>query len=330
MDASSPSQAPRATRLELQRRDASITARSDAWTRLPPGDLKRNASRAARDRDPGELWSLTEAWLCTYGKAGARISPKTLESYETGVRQVLAAASDIGLLDPPRDWGAGYVRSLEDPGRQPNPMSASSVRVRLSAARALWAALRWSEATDKDPFAFVRPAKDPTPAWDKRKPYAPDHLEALLEHAQPRDRALLLLGAHGGLRIAESCALVPEDISLESRTLRVRRGKGGKARTVNLSQRLCDALGELVLERGKPVLGIAPHGARYALKRLCLEAGVPYQATHALRHASGTRLYAQTKDLETVARHLGHANLETSRIYAKWSDEALKRAVEEW
>ena len=315
---------------EIERFEGSITERTRTWISLPPGDLKRNAARAARDRDPLELWSLTESWLCTYGKAGARVSPKTLESYEVGLRQVLEAASAINLLEPPRDWGAGYVRTLEDPQRVPKPMSASSVRVRLAAARALWSALRWSGATQSDPFEFVHPAKDPTPAWEKRQPYQQSQLEALLEIAEPRERLILLLGGHAGLRIAESCALVPEDISLEQRQLRVQHGKGGKARTVNLSKRLCAALLEYPMRRGVAILGVAPHGARYALRRLCLIAGVPYSATHPLRHASGTRLYSQTKDLETVARHLGHANLETSRVYAKWSDQALKRAVEDW
>lgn len=315
---------------EIQRFTSSITDRTQTWISLPPGDLKRNAARAARDRDPLELWSLTESWLCTYGKAGARVSPKTLESYEVGVRQVLTAASAINLLEPPRDWGAGYVRTLEDPKRVPKAMSASSVRVRLAAARALWSALRWSGATQSDPFEFVHPAKDPTPAWEKRQPYQQSQLEALLDSAEPRERLILLLGGHAGLRIAESCALLPEDISVEQRQLRVQHGKGGKARTVNLSKRLCEALLEYPMQRGVAILGIAPHGARYALRRLCLSAGVPYSATHPLRHASGTRLYSQTKDLETVARHLGHANLETSRVYAKWSDQALKRAVEDW
>ncbi|NJK44156.1 MAG: site-specific integrase [Pleurocapsa sp. SU_196_0] len=316
--------------LEIQPYTATLTDRTKTWTNLAPAERKRRAAKAARDRDAQELWDLTEAWLCTYGKAGARVSPKTLETYEVGVRQALQAAESISLLDPPRDWGASYVRTLEDPGRQPKPMSPSSVRVKLAAARALWAALRWSEACERDPFDGVHAAKDPTPAWEKRKPYQERQLEQLLEIAEPRERVLLLLGAHGGLRIAESCALLPEDITLEARMLRVRHGKGGKARTVHLSKRTCDALGELVLERGQPIIGIEPHGARYALRQLCLKAGVPYQATHPLRHASGTRLYAQTKDLETVARHLGHANLETSRVYAKWSDEALKRAVEDW
>jgi integrase len=315
---------------ELQRYTATITDRSQGWISLEPGDLKRKVARIARDRDIAELWNLTEAWLCTYGKAGARISPKTLETYEVGVRQVLENASGISLLEPPRDWGAGFVRALEDPNRDPKPLSASSVRVKMAAARALWSALRWAGVTQSDPFEFVHPARDPTPAWEKRQPYAQNHLERLLEIAEPRERLILLLGGHAGLRIAESCALKPEDIDLEGRKLRVVNGKGGKSRTVNLSKRLCDTLKDLVLERGKPIIGIDPHGVRYALRQLCLKAGIPYQATHSLRHASGTRLYSETKDLETVARHLGHVNLETSRVYAKWSDEALKRAVEDW
>jgi hypothetical protein len=31
-----------------------------------------------------------------------------------------------------------------------------------------------------------------------------------------------------------------------------------------------------------------------------------------------------------VARHLGHAKLDTSRIYAKWSDEKLAESVGDW
>ncbi len=38
----------------------------------------------------------------------------------------------------------------------------------------------------------------------------------------------------------------------------------------------------------------------------------------------------QTGSLEHVARHLGHAQIETSRIYAKWSDETLREALSKW
>jgi len=65
------------------------------------------------------------------------------------------------------------------------------------------------------------------------------------------------------------------------------------------------------------------------VRRVAERAGVPTRGVHALRHYCGTRLVRQT-DLETVARHLGHATLETARVYAKWSDERLSEAVGSW
>ncbi|MFT2720330.1 site-specific integrase [Deinococcus sp. A31D244] len=51
---------------------------------------------------------------------------------------------------------------------------------------------------------------------------------------------------------------------------------------------------------------------------------------HAFRHYAGTRLVRQTGSLEHAARHLGHASLETTRVYAKWSDTALPDALASW
>ncbi len=46
--------------------------------------------------------------------------------------------------------------------------------------------------------------------------------------------------------------------------------------------------------------------------------------------AKRTCLYAETQDLETTARHLGHAILKTTRIYAKWSDRRLRETIGPW
>jgi integrase len=70
--------------------------------------------------------------------------------------------------------------------------------------------------------------------------------------------------------------------------------------------------------------------ARKRLEAVCTRAGVPYKGVHALRHYAGTRLMQQTQNLEHIARHLGHSSIETSRIYAKWSDETLREALSEW
>ncbi len=70
--------------------------------------------------------------------------------------------------------------------------------------------------------------------------------------------------------------------------------------------------------------------ARTRLQHVCKRSSVPYKGVHALRDYAGTRLMQQTKNLEHVARHLGHATLETSRTYAKWSDETLREVLSEW
>jgi site-specific recombinase XerD len=66
------------------------------------------------------------------------------------------------------------------------------------------------------------------------------------------------------------------------------------------------------------------------VQALCSAAEVTPKGVHALRHAAGTRLYAETRDLEATARHLGHRKLETTRIYAKWSDRQLRETIGRW
>ena len=76
----------------------------------------------------------------------------------------------------------------------------------------------------------------------------------------------------------------------------------------------------------------SPHGAVQALVAPLGvdEAGIPYRGIHALRHTCGTRLVRETGNLEMAARHLGHSSIETTRVYAKWSDEGLNSTVGGW
>jgi integrase/recombinase XerC len=60
----------------LVRYTGDLVSRSRDWSTLQ-GDERRRAVQAARDRDTEALWSLTEAYLVTWGKAGARTSPHT-------------------------------------------------------------------------------------------------------------------------------------------------------------------------------------------------------------------------------------------------------------
>ncbi len=302
--------------------------RARSWATLPDDERRRRAVAACQDHDAAALWDLADAHLTLHGRAGAAVSPYTRRNYKQGVTALVEGWREENLLRPRRDAGALWLRRMEADGLKP-----STVRVRLAAARALYAALRWAGATEADPLRDVHTQKDTVAPWEKRKPYLPDEVRRLLAHAQGDDRALVLLGAHAGLRVGEMLALTWDDVDLGRGELAVRHGKGGKPRTVAMSRTLTTVLDDLRVtgERGRYVL---PYRSAYSawrrLNRVCERAGVDPKGVHSLRHAAGTRVVGETGSLEEAAHHLGHASIETTRVYAKWSNTRLRATVGEW
>jgi len=304
--------------------------RARTWSTMPDDERRRRAVAAAHAREVATLQDLAEAWLVLHGKAGATVSAYTRRNYRHGVRTLVEAWREENLLHPRRAAAALWLRQLEAAGLKP-----ATVQIRLSAARSLYSALRWAAATDADPFETVRPAPDKTPRWEKRHPYRPEEIEALLRVADHEERVLILLAAHAGLRVSECLALRRADVSPARRELVVQAGKGRRRRTVPLSASLVTALQAAQARDDADPLYVLPYRsafpARQRLKRLARAAGVPYRGVHAFRHACGTRLVKQMNgDLEAAARLLGHSSIETTRVYVKWSDDRLRETVGAW
>lgn len=295
------------------------------WAELEAGERRRRAVVAAQGYEAAELWSLTEAHTFLYGRAGAGLSARTARAYREGMTRFLTHAQSraVNLLRPGRDAGAVYVRSLETEGLKP-----ASVRVHLAAARALFRALRWAGVTEADPFSDAKPAKDKVAPWDKRSPYTEEEVAALLGCASQRDQVLILLCAHGGLRISEALSLKWEDV--EAQSLLVQRGKGGKSRRVMLSGTLAATLADFRIGNAAGlVIGGTQEAARKRLRLIANHAGVSNKGFHAFRHYAGTKI-AGTLGLEDAARHLGHSSIETTRVYAKWADTSLTTTLKNW
>jgi integrase len=176
-----------------------------------------------------------------------------------------------------------------------------------------------------DAFADARAARDLTPAWEKRRPYTEEELARLLSAADPRIQALLLCG-HMGLRVGEALALDWTDLDLSARVLTV---QNGKIRWVNRSRSLMATL-EMLTGRVGAVIGGGKDAACERLHWLYKRAEVRNKGFHALRHYAGTRLLREGHSLHAAAQHLGHASIETTRIYAKWADDGLREALDDW
>ena len=311
--------------LEPQRPN-SLLERTRNLAGLSEDELKRFAAEAARDRDTEALWALLEAHLTLHGSSGSRVSVHTLTTYKRGLKDLLKAWQGENLLRPSKNAGVLYIRELE--GR----LKPASVGVKLAAAKAFYAALRWSGATDTAPFADVKAAVDKTPAWEKREAYSPTEVHWPIRVSETYTLYIVLLGAHAGLRVSEMTNLKWEDINLSEGTLKVVSGKGGKTATVNLSSTLSQELERVPLDKRTGYL--LPARSRIAVyKRLesaCRAARIKFKGVHALRHASGTRLLEDTGDITLTADHLRHSSPDTARGYAKRSNKELKKAVGEW
>jgi integrase/recombinase XerD len=173
----------------------------------------------------------------------------------------------------------------------------------------------------------------------------PAEATALLRVANPRyrtghrDRCLMQLMLHAGLRAAEVLALTVHDLDWLSGKLLVRQGKGKKDRILWLNEAVLEELRGWRARRppnargllfttlkGTPIHGSA---LRAMVKRRGEKAGLQHKDVHphTLRHTFATELYRQTKDIRLVQKALGHSDLSTTMIYTHLVDEDLEAAL---
>jgi len=220
----------------------------------------------------------------------------------------------------------------------------ATVRRHLMALRAF---CRWAQDAGRigaDPTARVKAPVEAhlSPRWlNRREQYAlVRELERAVVSADTplrrsraiRDRALVLLLLHTGLRVGEVCALEAGDVQIGERSgwVQVRGGKGNKDRRVPLNREAREALKAWLAERGEGASalfgGLTPSGVQRRLAEIGRRAGVEVHP-HALRHTFAKRLVDGGVGLPEVAALLGHSSLNTTRVYVTPGERDLERAV---
>lgn len=161
------------------------------------------------------------------------------------------------------------------------------------------------------------------------------------ETAAGAARLILELLYGCGLRASEAAGLRSTDFDLDGGFVRV-TGKGGKARSVPISDSIRAALREylrsgrtlactpesadflLLSKSGRPLTRAGIH----AVVRQCAKsAGIRARLTpHTLRHTFATHLVKGGADLRAVQEMLGHASIDTTQIYTTLAEEHLHDA----
>ncbi len=147
-----------------------------------------------------------------------------------------------------------------------------------------------------------------------------------LARENPRDYLILRLMSDAGLRRQEVVDLRVRNVSKKALHI---RGKGGKDRTVPLTEELAAALEPFCAGRspGDSVLGVGD-GVIYRVgKKYAMLAGKPEMKPHDLRHAFATRLDEKGVDIRITQELLGHSNVNTTQDYIAVSGRRLQDAI---
>ncbi|PSB60802.1 integrase [Chroococcidiopsis cubana CCALA 043] len=158
-----------------------------------------------------------------------------------------------------------------------------------------------------------------------------------------RDAALMAILRGGGLRREEAVTLELKDLNTADGSLRVRRGKGNKERTVYLPPLLLSLVEDWISIRGKTkgallchvrkgrqvvVRSLTPQSVWFVLKNRALEAGVDDFSPHDFRRTFISELLDASVDIVTVQQLAGHSDPGTTARYDRRKEETKRRAVQ--
>ncbi len=167
-----------------------------------------------------------------------------------------------------------------------------------------------------------------------------------------RDMAILTVLGNTGLRAAECCGLDTDDLDLKEGVVKIRHGKGNRARVLNIRDPELDARngGEIInaladyLRWRERTFALAPtralwltikgnrlrpEGLRTVLQTLCDEAGIDgNRPPHAFRRAYFTEQYRdQPNSLPVLVQRMGWSTNEMAKVYTRGVDLELARRV---
>ncbi|MBN1839464.1 MAG: tyrosine-type recombinase/integrase [Campylobacterales bacterium] len=160
-------------------------------------------------------------------------------------------------------------------------------------------------------------------------------------YVQAKNRLLIKLIIYTGMRVSEALGIKIKDMVKDGEYFVFQiRGKGNKPRTAMIkSEHIEKDLNEWMAYRssesallfqsrtGKP---LTQAYVSYVMDKMLLVAGIRKEknGAHMLRHTFATLLYQKNRDLILVQEALGHADLNTSRIYTHFDKERLKIAAD--
>lgn len=290
-----------------------------------------------------DIANFLDSWVIHL--AAERKSPQTRKTYGDGVRRFIAWCAEgsipatIDQLTRPNV--NAFVAALLDAGAEP-----STARSRQLALRRFTAWLTAEGELAADPLVGLKP-----PKLDVKvvKELTEDELKALLRACggnakkdlrDRRDAAIIRLMLETGLRAGEVVGMTVSDVNLKAGTAVVRRGKGGKGRTVPYGPQTARAIDQYMRVRQSHPLASAPplwlgdrgkgfsyDGLYRALQGRAERAEIKGFHPHVMRHTAASRWLAAGGSEGGLMAVAGWTRRDMLDRYTRASSE--RRAAEE-
>lgn len=258
----------------------------------------------------------------------ARFSHETIRGYRISFNQLFAFCQkeydEVKSADI-RAW----LTELNSAGLKPR-----SICLKLAALRSFYRYCLEEDLIQKDPALNIK-----SPQVEESLPVYLDKaalvklMEATRNHT--RDRAVLETIYSTGVRGSELLNIRLEDIKWDTNQIWIRKGKGNKERFVLFTTECAERLKQYLANRNieSPYLFANRWGKPFSLTWLekifnqyIRELNLGYKVTpHTMRHTFAAHLAEKNMPQSFIQELLGHANINSTKIYTRLSAKARKK-----
>lgn len=260
------------------------------------------------------------------------MSENTVASYGRDAREFLEFIRSRGVDARDADPGSllQFLEHLTQRG-----LKSSTKRRKMEAVKTFYQAMRKMGQVKENPFDGFEdmPRVDDSNArvlMEMEYRSLRDVVRGSRRRSSIRDYAILELALQTGLRRSEICSLCVDDLEFSTRgtvgRVRVRKGKGGKERSVVLNDAAEEAIREYLKVRPRDtehqelflnnqLRPCDPVIMSRIFKRYMEKAGITHASFHSLRHTFATHSLRKGTNIIVVQHALGHRSITTTQKY---------------